>query len=297
MILFWAICALCIVIALAFILPTLLDQKTEEAQEAEVERRNANIAVYRDQLHELARDLKNGIIAQSQYDQDREEIERRLLEDTSGAKTKSAPVLVTSDRGTAYALGLGIPLVAAIFYYNVGQPAGLTAEVPTASMTQEAPPEAGGRSQAQIEANVAALAKKLQANPNDVQGWTTLGRSYSAMERFGEAAGAYAKATELNPNDADLWTDYAFASAMANGQQVQGSAMELVERALKIDPDNAKALQLAGTGAYQAGDYKKAIGYWERVLAKVPPDSEVGKLIKSRIDDAKSKTGPGPRQP
>ena len=98
-----------------------------------------------------------------------------------------------------------------------------------------------------------------------------LARSYSSMERFSDAAGAYAKATELKPNDADLWAEYAFATAMANGRNLEGKPMELINRALKVEPQNAKALQLAGSAAYQAKDYKKAIDYWQRVLKQVPP--------------------------
>ena len=104
-----------------------------------------------------------------------------------------------------------------------------------------------------------------------------LARSYSSMEKFGEAAGAYAKATELKPNDADLWAEYAFVTAMANGRSLEGKPTELIKRALKVDPENAKALQLAGSAAFQAKDYKKAIDYWQRVLKQVPPDSEVGR--------------------
>ena len=115
-----------------------------------------------------------------------------------------------------------------------------------------------------------------------------LARSYSSMQKFGEASGAYAKATELRPNDADLWAEYAFVSAMAAGRQLEGQPMELINRALKIDPDNLKALQLAGNAAFQKKDYRQAVDYWERVLKKVPAGSEVAQSIQLRIDEAKS---------
>jgi len=57
---------------------------------------------------------------------------------------------------------------------------------------------------------------------------------------------------------------------------------------LKIDPNNAKALQLAGSAAFQAKDYKKAIDYWTRVLKQVPPNSEVSTTIEERINEAKT---------
>lgn len=286
MMLFWFICAIFILIALAFVLPTAL-QRNEKRTDGD-ERKQANIAVYRDQLSELETDLQNGIVSKEQYAQDRDEIERRLLEDTAiataTANEQTAAVASTS-RNTAYVLAVGLPLVAVIFYFQIGNPKAITDE-PVSSAPFAA--ASGERSQEQIEANVEALAKRLQTNPSDTEGWIMLARSYNSMERFGEAAGAYAKATELKPDDADLWAEYAFTSAMASGQRLDGRAMELVQQALKVDPENSKALQLAGSAAFQDKDYKKAIEYWERVLKRVPPNSEVAQLITERINEAKT---------
>ena len=58
MILFWVICALLIVIALAFVLPAALQRSEESNGKSDDERRQANIAVYRDQLSELEADLR-----------------------------------------------------------------------------------------------------------------------------------------------------------------------------------------------------------------------------------------------
>ncbi|HEV8204727.1 MAG TPA: c-type cytochrome biogenesis protein CcmI [Pyrinomonadaceae bacterium] len=287
MILFWVICALLIVVALAFVLPPMLQRSQETKVKTDYERRQANIAVYRDQLSELEADLRNGIVGKENYEQDRDEIERRLLEDTAGVSKKKAGPAAANARGTAYLLGFGIPFIAIIFYLVIGKPnlienPGEVSSPPAA--TAAGPME---RSQEQIEANVAKLAKKLESNPNDAEGWLMLARSYSSMEKFGEATGAYAKATELTPKNADLWAEYAFASAMASGKSLQGKPLELINHALQIDPENAKALQLAGTAAFEVKDYKKAVDYWQRVLKKVPADSDVGKAITERINEAK----------
>lgn len=286
MILFWVICALLIVIALAFVLPPALQRSGESKVESEDERKQTNIAVHRDQLSELEADLRNGIVGEEQYAQDRDEIERRLLEDTATAQPKKAAAVPLNARNTAYVLGIGLPLVAIGFYFMIGEPERIANPAPVGgppSASSAAPPE---RTQQQIEANVAKLAQRLQSNPNDVQGWTMLARSYSSMERYGEAAGAYAKATELNAKDADLWAEFAFATAMAEGRSLQGKPVELINRALTVNPENAKALQLAGSAAFEAKDYKKAIDYWQRVLKKVPPGSEVAQTINERINEA-----------
>ncbi|HEY0762204.1 MAG TPA: c-type cytochrome biogenesis protein CcmI [Pyrinomonadaceae bacterium] len=292
MILFWVICALMIVIALAFVLPPALKRSDEAEVKAEDERRDANIAVYRDQLSELKADLQNGIVAEDQYAQDRDEIERRLLEDTAQTSSKKTAAATVSARNTAYVLGFGIPLIAIIFYVKVGEPNLIenpaTVNSAPVATSPAAPAE---RSQEQIAANVEKLAQKLQSNPNDAQGWAMLARSYSSMEKFGESAGAYAKATELSPKDADLWAEYAFATAMASGRSLEGKPTELINHALQVDPENAKALQLAGSAAFQAKDYKKAIDYWQRVLKRVPPGSDVAQTITDRINEAKTLAG------
>jgi cytochrome c-type biogenesis protein CcmH len=290
-ILFWLICAVLILIALAFVLPPVMQRSDDADLKSDDERRQANIAVYRDQLSELEADLRNGIVSEEQYAQDREEIERRLLEDTPRVNKKKAVAAPVNARNTAYVLGLGIPVIAIIFYLKVGEPHRIENPAPVGTVAASTATAPQDRAQEQIEANVAKLAEKLQSNPNDVQGWTMLARSYSSMEKFSEAASAYAKATQLAPKDADLLAEYAFATAMANGKTLQGKPMEFINQALKIDPENAKALQLAGSAAFEAKDYKKAIDYWQRVLKKVQPDSEVGQAITERINEAKTLAG------
>jgi len=284
-ILFWLICAVLVTIALSFILPPLL-QRSDAVHQDDNERREANVEIYRDQLSELKTDLDNGIVSQEQYDQDRDEIERRLLEDVELSDSDAKATIPTGKKSLVYAVALGLPLIAVVFYLRVGELKGLSPSEVRPAMSSVA--SSGGRSQQQIDANVAALVERLKTNPSDSQGWVMLARSYNSMGRFGESAGAYARATELLPNDADLLAEYAFVSAMANGRQLEGQPMDLVNRALKVDPENLKALQLAGNGAFQRKDYKQAIDYWSRVLKKVPAESEVAVSIQQRIDEAKS---------
>ena len=318
MILFWVICAAMIMIALAFVLPPALQRSDETDVKTDDERKKANIAVYRDQLSELEADMRNGLVSEEQYAQDREEIERRLLDDISTTGTeepaagpmsvgkrallfalvnpvmaavyylrfkKTAPAPVSA-RSTGFVLGIGLPLIAIIFYLNVGSPRSI--DEPPVTASQSVPRAPQQRTQEQIEANVEKLAQRLKSNPSDAEGWTMLARSYSSMERFGEAAGAYAKATELKSNDGDLWAEYAFVTAMAQGRSLQGKPAELIQQALKVEPENVKALQLAGSAAFEAKDYNKAIAYWERVLKQIPADSEASPVIIERLNEART---------
>lgn len=288
MITFWLVSAIMVAIALAFVLPPLLERPNKKSTAAHGrDIKAANIAVYQDQLKELDSDLKNGIVSAEQYEQDKADLERRLLEDVSSRSERS----VTKSSGkpsqsAAYIVAVAVPVLAVAGYLLIGNQ-------DASSAPQSAAPAAtaGERSQQQIEANVAALAKRLEQSPNDVQGWTMLARSYLSLGKFDEASKAYAKLTELKADDADAWADYAIAVAMAQGQRLEGRPAELIEKALELDPKNLKALELAGNAAFEAKNYKRAIEYWERLMKEVPAGSEVAESVSKKIDEAKLRAG------
>ncbi|MEA2206942.1 MAG: cytochrome c-type biosis protein CcmH [Blastocatellia bacterium] len=296
MILFVMVCVVLLAIALAFVLPPLREKGEAEPVADHQSRKEANIAVYQDQIGELKTDLDNNLISEQQYREDRDALERRLLDDVTGDEVPAKQGATISARNLVYAVGLGIPIVAIALYFALGNPGALSgANKPPQAMSgsSQAPgppvgPMSGGQpTQQQIEANVAALAKRLEQNPNDADGWIMLGRSYTSMEKFPEASGALAKATSLRANDAGLWADYAFAMAMANDRSLQGQPMVLISKALQLDPENGKALQLAGSAAFEQKNYKQAIEYWQRLLQKTSPDTEMGQALTARIAEAK----------
>jgi cytochrome c-type biogenesis protein CcmH len=283
---FWIIAALFMLLALWFILPPLL-QKTDDNKGDEM--RAANVLVYKDQFKEMEADLKNGLVSEEQYQQDKDELERRLLEDVKVPNSESASPS-TATRKFAYGVATAIPIGVIAFYLVVGNPKALSPSLPAMQMpapNQQGPQQGGAMSNQQIAANVEKLAKRLEQNPNDAEGWLMLARSYTSMERFSDAAAAYAHATALNDGDASLWADYAEALALSNGQQLAGKPTEAVNRALKIDPKNQKALALAGSAAAEAGEYQKAIDYWQKLLAQLPPGSEITKTVSDEIDKTK----------
>lgn len=143
----------------------------------------------------------------------------------------------------------------------------------------------------QIEAMVAKLAARLKSQPDDAQGWSMLGRSYAVLGRYSDAIGAFRKLIELRPNDAQAYADAADALGMAQGQKLEGEPERLIAKALQVDPDNAKALALAGTVAFDKGDYAQAAGQWEHALAKLDPDNPLAPQLRGAAAAARRRAG------
>ncbi len=150
---------------------------------------------------------------------------------------------------------------------------------------------------AQIQGMVQALAAKLKQRPDDADGWLMLGRSYTVLGRFDEAIPAYRTVLKLDPKNAQAMADLADALAMQQQRSFKGEPEALVAAALKADPANLKALALAGTLAFEAGDFKGAIGHWERAVQVGPADSALVQQLQGGIAEARQAAGLAPAAP
>lgn len=160
--------------------------------------------------------------------------------------------------------------------------------VSQAPQTQAAPEEP---SAAQIEQMVEGLAQRLKQQPDDVEGWTMLGRSYLVMGRAADAVTAFREVQRRRPDSAAALVDVAGALAMSNGQRLNDEALALTQQALKLEPDNLKALSLAGSAAFDRQDWAGAVKHWERIVAVSPPGSEYLPQVQAGIDAARQRGG------
>jgi cytochrome c-type biogenesis protein CcmH len=277
---FPVVAGLLLAFAMAFILVPLT--RTRRASSA-VTRDGVNVSVYRDQLRELEAELAAGAITHERHDEAVREIERRLLEDTAGGA--AVPARKAGAGRAALVVGMGVPFLAATLYFAVGTPRALLQENVTAA------PEgaAHGDAERQVEAMIERLAARLQAEPANAQGWAMLGRSYAVLGRFAEAAEAYRRLVLLVPEEAQVLADYADVLAMVNGRSLDGEPAKLIAKALALEPTNVKALALAGSAAFAAGDYSGAIGYWEKLVKVAPAGSELAESTRGSIDEARSR--------
>ncbi|MGZ8209361.1 MAG: c-type cytochrome biogenesis protein CcmI [Burkholderiales bacterium] len=286
MIAFWCGVTLLVAIALWFVVRPLLKPRAS----SQVLRSRENIAFYRDQLRDLDEDLKRGAVTTEQYEKAKREIESRLLEDVGNAEERGVAAARPA-RATAYALLALLPLGALAVYLVVGAPAALDPQV----LAANDPAHAVDRQQ--LEAMVERLAEKMKQEPDNVEGWVMLARSYKHIGRFDEAARAYGHVLARAQPDATLLSDYADALAMAQGRTLRGEPEKLIAKALELDPKHLKALALAGSAEYEKKNYAAAAKYWERMVPLVSSDSEQLKAVNANIAEARSLAGLGATKP
>lgn len=143
----------------------------------------------------------------------------------------------------------------------------------------------------QIAAMTERLAARLAQQPDDADGWAMLARSHAMSAQHAKAVEAFRKAEALRPDDPVLLADFADALAMTRQRSLAGEPLQLVQRALKADPANLKALSLAGTEAFDRRDYRAAIGYWEALQQAGGPASAFVQQVQGGIAEARQLAG------
>jgi cytochrome c-type biogenesis protein CcmH len=279
--LFWSLALLLLAVTLAFLLPPLLRNRRPAASpDADA----ATVAVYRDQKRALDAEFADGVISGEERDAAVAELTRRLGEEVVAPKVPAiAPRISRRAWAIALALFVVIPVAAVGLYLWLGSPNATTV---AAGGTDSTPQHQ--MSDAQLAAMVDQLAQRLKSRPDDAEGWALLARSYAAMGRFADSAAAYEHAATIVTDNAQLLADYADALGMAQGRSLAGKPFEIVQRALAIDPKNAKALALAATAALDARDLDAALGYWRRLQAQVPEGSDDARQVASIIAEVET---------
>lgn len=269
---FIALSALLTLLVVAWMVRPLL--RTSQAEGVSSQRLNA--AIYREQLQALNIDLANGAISPADHEATRDELQLRLLDDTQEpqAAVSASPSALWSPRRTAGLLAVALPLLSAGTYWWLGNPAALN------------PEKAQAVSQQQVEEMVQSLAARLQANPDNKEGWAMLARSYSVMGRLAEAEDAFNKAGDAINDNPNLLVDFAEVLAQNAGNSMAGRPLQLVQQALTLDPQNASAWMMLGVEAYQRSDFAGAAEHWEKLLTLLEPGSADARTTQLNIDDA-----------
>ena len=246
--------ALCV--ALVFLWVLLRERKpVTQASQAK-----ANAKVYRDQILDLDREHDSGHISDQEWQQSRDELSLRLLEDTSAVDDPAAKAEKPAI-WTAVVLAVALPLGSMGLYMWVGQPEALN------PMAAKTPDQVDPKDLAKM---AQTLAEKLQAKPDNLQGWVMLGRTYRTLENFDAALKAYDSALKLSADD-DLKLERIEIIAMQRQGQFEGEPWNVIREVLQRDPQHFGALLTAGSASYAEGKFADALRYWEQ--ARKPLDA------------------------
>ena len=281
MISFWVICSILLIVALVIIVPPLFRNEPE----LDLDRTKINREVYANKLAELVNDLKNDLIEKEQYEIAKADLQRSLIDDTEDSvqikqrrSNKVLPMIIV----------LVVPIAAVLLYLNLNN--GLESLTPSFRKNMQAQQQNG---MPPVSEAISRLEEKLKQNPNDLEGWLMLGRSYLITENFAAAVKAYAKANEIsNGADPNILVAYGEAQGFAKGQTFDNQSMSLFVKALQIDPGHERGLWYAGYASYQLKDYKSSVNYWERLMKQVPEDQpEVKTALRKYLNDARQLAG------
>lgn len=280
--LFWALALALLAATLAFLLLPLL--RRNAAVEAPADE-SAVTAVFRDHKRQIEEEFAARTISAEERDAALAELTQRFGQELPRTAQAAAASRGATRFVAAVVIAALVPVIAGGLYYKLGTPDALS---PLAANNPHG--AGGGMDDPQMKQAIEALAEKLKANPEDGQGWYILGRSYRVTGRLDAAILAYTEAAKRLPNDPAVYTDWAEAVAQTQGKTLAGKPVELLDRALTLDPNYPKALALRGSAAAEAGDAPKAIALWQKLRAQLPPDDP----NIPDIDEALARVGAAP---
>ena len=251
----------------------------------------ANAAVYRDQLAELDREYVMGNLNYEELKAARDELSERLLADVAGLDETVQPTAPTSTVVwqkpwlSIAVLVFVVPVSSMLMYSVLGEPAALDpmALKQGVDSSAEVTPE-------KLTEMATALTRRLQDEPNSMEGWVMLGRVQRARGHFEESAEAFAKALALSRDD-NLSIERAEVLAQKNGGSFAGEPWSIIQRVLTADPHHLNALFLAGSASYAEMNFTTALRYWERAREVVPADSPDAPELDRAIAEARNKLG------
>ncbi len=262
------------------------------------------------QLAQLDELIKSGVLTGESARQARDKLEADVLAAVlqpataevarTGAATSAGDLPAPSKR-LMWGLLAFVVVFGATGYAWLGNREGLAlapgASLPAAPVATDAGSAPHTLGSSQIEAMAERLAERLKAKPDDAEGWAMLGRSYSVLGRNDQALVAYQRVIQLLPKDAQALADYADALGVKNGNKLDGEPEKLINQALALDPDNPKALFLAGTVALERGDAAGAVRHWERAMPKIEAGSNMARQLQGALDEARQRAGLPPSTP
>lgn len=238
----------------------------------------SDMAVYRDQLDEIARDRAAGLIGEAEAEAAKVEVSRRLIAAADAAeadKTAADPSPLWRRRATAVAALLLLPIGATALYLALGSP-----QLPGQPLAERVRAAQQDRS---IQNLIGQVETHLERNPNDARGYEVIAPVYLRLGRFADAVNARRKLLALAGETAERQSDLGEALAAAGNGVITVEAKAAFERALTLDPAELKAKYYIGVAAEQDGDKPKAAAIWIAMLKNAPADASWAPMVREAL--------------
>lgn len=269
--------------ALALSAAALLLFALRRPARADASRAQLNAALLGQRLAELSEEHARGLLGDAELAAAREDLQRRVLGEAGETDPSAAPASARRRRRLPVLLAAAaVPVVAVPIYFIAGSPH-LIAPVEAASPAAATTPATDAAGQAAAGAMAAArtgapsplaqLEAHVAAQPRDARAWVMLARARMEAAQFAPAAVAYARAIDVAAKvgkDPIIWCEYADAVGMSQGGTLAGKPRELIDRALALNADSPCALEMAGSAAIEARDFRGALVHWKRLLTLLP---------------------------
>jgi cytochrome c-type biogenesis protein CcmH len=259
----WIVLALMTIVAALFVVVPMM-----RSGKAAMARDDFSLEVYRDQLRELDSDVRRGLLSDDEGKAARLEIERRMLAlstgQTMGNTAKSA---AARSLPVAAMIALGMAAMSFFLYAQLGTPG--VPDQPFAERT----PQPGDGQPGEMRVVIERLAKRLENEPGNLEGWSLLGQSYSSVADYDNAANAFQQALKLAPEDTDLLMSFGESLVLSSENKVIPAALAAFEKAFKIDPQHMGSRFYLAEYAAQNGDNKAAMDAWLKLVADSPADA------------------------
>lgn len=280
----WAAAVALLLVALAGLIWPLL-RDSEDAAGVERGAKDRLLGIYRAQREELEQEFERQMLSAADRTQALDELQRRLLDDSAGLAAARSRTLngLWPRRVMAGALALLLPLSALGLYLYVGDPR-------AAATIAQGEAQSHANAGADVDAMVNGLAARLAQSPDDLEGWMVLARSREVQDDFPAATQAYQQAIRVAEKQqsapqlqAKLQADLADALASSQDGALDGPVLAALDAALRLDPQQPKALALSGTAALRRGDRDGAKEYWQRLLVLLEPGTDMALRVQSDL--------------
>jgi cytochrome c-type biogenesis protein CcmH len=268
------------------LLPLLMRRPPPRPREA------YNLAVYRDQLAEIDRDLARGLLSAAQAETARAEIGRRIL---ALDQTETPPTTASKPLAAAIVAILAMPVAGLTIYAGIGSP-GLPGQPFAERANRGTATASGGAPQMSMPEALARLRAHLQARPDDLTGWLLLARTEVGLGRYREGAEAYRRAAELSSHRPDIAAEWGEALVLAEGA-VTPAAVKAFEAGLRDAASAPKSRYYLAQAKLERGDPRGALRDWAALAADSPPDAEWQPLLRQRIAEVAKAEGLDPALP